>query len=120
MEKQQPMSTNLYNSIPEEFRMYVQEPLEDSHLTKRAYTLRITNEMEHSRGIAWTGELRTGDSPVAIVENAGHGGCNDYIVVDEGKWETFATDAYVAYGNRGESKDSLIQFIDVLGAMVTS
>ena len=108
------MSKNNYNSIPEEFRMYVQEPLDDSHLDGRQYALKVISEMEHSRGIAWVGNLMAGDKIVATVENAGHGGCHDYLVIDDFLWETFVEDAYTAYGNKGESKDSLVQLIDVL------
>lgn len=108
------MSTTLYNSIPDDFRTYVREPLDDSHLDGRNYSLRITNEMEHSRGIAWTGEIRCDGKIVAVVENAGDGGCHYYIVVDDRLWEQFADDAQIAYGDSGESKDSLVQFIDVV------
>lgn len=111
------MSTINYNSIPDEFRMYVQEPLDDSVLDGRDYRLKITAEMEHSRGIAWVGTLMAGDKIVATVENAGHGGANDYIVVNDYLWEAFVEDAYTAYGNRGEAKDSFVQLIDVLTAV---
>lgn len=108
------MSTTLYDSIPEDLRVFVQPPLDDSHLTERKYRLRITQEMEHSRGIAWTGQLMAGDTVVAVVENAGYGGANDYVIKEHDSWGTFADDAYKAYGNNSQAKDSLIQFIDVM------
>lgn len=111
------MSKDNYSRIPEELRMYVEEPLEDSHLDGRQYALKIISEMEHSRGIAWVGNLMAGDTIVATVENAGHGGCHDYIVINDSLWGTFVEDAHIAYGTSGEPKDSLIQLIDVLTAV---
>jgi len=97
--------------------MYVQQPLDDSMLDERKYSLKITDEMEHSRGIAWVGSLTAGDKIIATVENAGHGGANDYIIANDSLWDVFVEDAYTAYGNRGEAKDSLVQLIDVLTAV---
>ena len=109
------MSTALYESIADEWRVYVQKPEQDEHIGGRGYTLTITQEMEHSRGVAWVGELKAKGKLFAIVENAGNGGCNDYVVKDEKLWHTFAIDAYLAFGNNSEAKDALVQFVDVLG-----
>lgn len=111
---------NLYESIPEDLRIYVQKPKEESHLRKRAYALRITSEMEHSHGIAWVANLMRDNTVIAVVENAGRGGCNDYIIKDEKLWHTFSMDAYVAYGNNSEAKDALVQLIDVATVMPLS
>jgi len=109
----------LYEALPDDLRIYAQKPLEQSHLVGRKYNLRITNEMEHSRGVAWVGELRSGKKLFAVVENAGNGGCNDYVVKDDALWHTFCMDAYIAYGNSSESKDSLVQLIDIASVVVS-
>lgn len=109
------VTTTLYDSIADEWRMYVQKPERDEHIGGRGYTLTIIDEMEHSRGIAWTGELRAKNQLFAIVENLGYGGCNNYTIKDEKLWHTFAMDAYVAFGNNSEAKDALVQFVDILG-----
>ena len=108
----------LYETIPDELRVYAQKPEDETHLAERRYALRITEELEHSHGVMWVGNLTTDGKIIAVVENAGRGGCNEYIIKDEDLWLTFAEDAYRAYGNSSESKDALVQLIDVLSAEV--
>lgn len=108
---------NTYDSLPDDLRFYAQKPLDESHLGGRDYTMRITKEMEHSRGVAWTANLYLVGKLFAVVENMGNGGCNDYVVKNEDLWDTFCEDAYLAYGNRGESKDALVQLIDLISSV---
>lgn len=109
---------SLYETIPDYLRVYTQKPIEESHLAGRNYSVIIVDELEHSHGVAWVGHIMSGKKLVAVVENAGRGGCNDYIVKDEKLWHTFAMDAYVAFGNSSEAKDTLVQFIDLLSEAV--
>lgn len=105
---------SIYTSIKEDLRVYVQEPKAEDHLGERKYALKIVEEMEHSRGVAWVGHLTSHGKLVAIVENAGRGGCNDYVVKSKTLWALFCDDAYKAYGNSSESKDALVQLIDIV------
>lgn len=105
---------SLYETIPDYLREFVRKPITESHLDGRGYKMKITGELEHSHGIMWVGELYMVGKLFAIVENAGRGGCNDYTIKNDDLWDTFCEDAYTAYGNSSESKDELVQFIDLI------
>jgi len=111
---------SIYESINEDLRIYVQKPLEESHLPCRKYWLKIVDSLEHSHGIMWVGHIMSDKKLVAVVENAGRGGCNYYTIKNEKLWHTFSMDAYIAYGNNSEAKDALVQLIDVATVMPLS
>ena len=47
---------------------------------KFPYTMRTTAVMEHSRGIAWTANLRVGDVVIGTIEQAGDGGADRVFI----------------------------------------
>lgn len=103
-----------YDKISDDLKQYVVKPESDEHLQARKYRLQILSQMEHSHGIAWSAMLLSDNKPFVQVENMGTGGCNYYSIINDEIFDIFAEDAYTAYGNSGESKDSLCQYIDIL------
>lgn len=106
---------NQYNQIPRELRDMVWVPIDASAVD--GYDFQIISEFEHSRGVAWSGRIVKDDVIVCVVENAGHGACNNYVIMNDKSYETFVADATRCYSNTSEPLDNFVQFIDVYSSL---
>lgn len=106
---------NQYNEIPRELRDMVWVPTDASAID--GYDFQLISEFEHSRGVAWSARIVKSGTIVCIVENAGHGACNNYVVVNDEAYAQFVDDAKRCYTNTSEPADLFVQFIDVYSSL---
>ena len=103
----------IMQEIPQVFHEYIR-PI---HAEPDAgYRFRLKDEMEHSRGVAWTGEIWYNETLVAIADNQGNGGPNNYEVKDELGFARFQRESRRVYPVSAESDDEFVQLLDILSA----
>lgn len=75
------------------------------------YSFVDTGMVETIHGVAWSGEIWYKGYRIAVVSNAGQGGCNDYEWLNDTEYAWFMSHANALYKDLFEPLDA---FVDTL------
>lgn len=101
-----------YNELPANLKEMIDKPLNEKQLT--GYALRVTDCMEHSRGVSWVGVVTYNGQIITTVENTGVGGDNDYKPKNKSQYNKLVALAKTSYPDDSESLDVLIGYLDII------
>ena len=101
-----------YAKLSPAMKTLISKPKNEKALA--GYSLGISESMEHSRGVSWTGVIKLNGVVIADVENHGDGGSNIYQPIIKDEYDKLIKLAEKAYPNNYEKLDTLVAYLDVI------
>ena len=103
-----------YDTLSTDLQALISKPKNEKDL--KNISLIITGNVETSRGICWTADLKIDGKTVATVENEGNGGCNRYSPKNKSLYSELVETAKLAYPKNPEPLDTLVAYLDVMSS----
>jgi len=101
-----------YAKLSPAIKALISKPKNEKALA--GYSMEVSQSMEHSRGVSWTGVVKLDGAVIANVENHGDGGCNIYQPVVKDEYDKLIKLAEQVYPNNYEKLDALVGYLDVI------
>lgn len=101
-----------YAKLSPAIKALISKPKNEKALA--GYSMEVSESMEHSRGVSWTGVIKLNGVVIADVENHGDGGCNIYQPIVKDEYDKLIKLAEQAYPNNYEKLDALVGYLDVI------
>lgn len=101
-----------YAKLSPAMKTLISKPKNEKALA--GYSLEVSESIEHSRGISWTGVIKLNGAVIADVENHGDGGSNIYQPIVKDEYDKLIKLAEKAYPNNYEKLDALVGYLDVI------
>jgi hypothetical protein len=101
-----------YAKLSPAIKALISKPKNEKALA--GYSMEVSQSMEHSRGVSWTGVIKLNGAVIADVENHGDGGCNVYKPIIKDEYDKLIKLAEQTYPNNYEKLDALVGYLDVI------